>query len=62
MKTALIAFCILAAIVVLPGAVEAQPDGFGRCVIVEEEIGYVVAPGTPVDGTEVSRPALECYW
>lgn len=35
--------------------------GFGKCVIVEEELGEVQNPVTG-GSTTVSKPALECYY
>lgn len=61
MKTVVIV-ALLTLTVGLAGVATAQPDGFGRCEIVTDPFAEVYGTGTPLDGTEVGRPSVQCYW
>lgn len=60
MRTLLVV-CALALLVALPGAVEAKPDGFGRCEITEVAIGTYEDPVTHEE-KPILVPSYECYW
>lgn len=58
----LLMLCVLSLLVVaIPGDASAKPDGFGRCVIVYEDVGSYEDPFTHEE-KPISVPTYECYW
>lgn len=60
MRTAIVLCIALLAIGTLVPVAAAEPQGFGRCWLEEETVGYLLLP----DGTEypITVSHVECAW
>jgi len=57
----LLAIAALATPLAAAGGPDVPADGFGRCVITEQSVGYYYDPVTG-EYQDLSIPDYECYW